>query len=113
MLLAIALGLMIVWYGPDAWRGEATRAIDQATSRVPRFEVDLNTAPWPELAQLPGIGETVARRIVERRTQHGPFESIEQLREVSGIGAKTLDKIRPWIVAGPVDATSTSSAGPR
>lgn len=39
-----------------------------------------------ELAQLPGIGEELARRIVEYRAENGPFEAVEEIMEVSGIG---------------------------
>jgi competence protein ComEA len=62
------------------------------------FRVDINTAAWPELAELPGIGETLARRIVESREQQGPFESLEDLDRVPGIGPKTLAELRPLLV---------------
>lgn len=52
--------------------------------------VDLNSATVEELAQLPGIGEELAGRIVEYREANGPFESIEELMEVSGIGEGKL-----------------------
>lgn len=48
--------------------------------------LDLNTATAEELAGLPGIGEELARRIVEYRAEHGAFQSIEDIMEVSGIG---------------------------
>ena len=48
--------------------------------------LDLNAATAEELAQLPGIGEELARRIVEYRESSGPFETAEQLMEVPGIG---------------------------
>lgn len=49
--------------------------------------LDLNTAAAEELEELPGIGAELARRIVEYRTEHGPFETVEDIMEVSGIGA--------------------------
>lgn len=48
--------------------------------------VDLNTATVADLDALPGIGPVLAQRIVDWRTEHGRFESVEQLREVTGIG---------------------------
>ena len=48
--------------------------------------LNLNAASPEELAQLPGIGEELARRIVEYRESSGPFETAEQLMEVPGIG---------------------------
>lgn len=62
-----------------------------------RFEVDVNQADWPELSLLPGIGEVVARRIVEYRKQHGPFKKIEDLLKVPGIGPQTLSRIQPFV----------------
>ena len=59
---------------------------------VPDFPpLDLNTAPAEELAKLPGIGEALAERIVSYREEHGPFETVEELMEVSGIGQGKLD----------------------
>ena len=48
--------------------------------------LDLNDASAEELTELPGIGRELARRIVAYREEHGPFESVEELMEVSGIG---------------------------
>ena len=56
--------------------------------------VDLNTAPAEELAELPGIGEALAARIVAYRAENGPFETPEDLIKVSGIGKKKLEDIR-------------------
>lgn len=63
--------------------------------------VDLNTAGVDELTTLPGIGESLAKRIVDYRTEHGPFESPEALMEVSGIGEKKMEELRDYVtVAG-------------
>mgnify|MGYP000152415423 FL=1 len=59
--------------------------------------VDLNTAGIEDLATLPGIGEGLAKRIVDYRTEHGPFEGPEGLMEVSGIGEKKLEELRDYI----------------
>lgn len=83
--------------------------IDEAPPLSARFEVDINSADWPELAQLPDVGETLARRIVESRAVDGPFADLGDLRRVRGIGPKTLERIRPHLrqlpdrgtVAGP------------
>ena len=52
--------------------------------------LDLNTATAEELASLPGIGETLAERIVAYREANGDFAGVEELLEVSGIGEKKL-----------------------
>ncbi|MEV4242954.1 ComEA family DNA-binding protein [Streptosporangium canum] len=56
--------------------------------------LDLNTATPEQLEQLPGVGEVLARRIVEYRDGHGGFRTVEQLREVSGIGDRKYAEIR-------------------
>lgn len=61
--------------------------------------IQLNTANPRELADLPGIGDKTARRIVDHRTEHGPFPSVESLSEVRGIGRKTVEKLRPFVAA--------------
>lgn len=66
------------------------RATDGAASDVP---VSLGTATVEQLAGLDGIGPTLAERIVERRQALGGFASIDQLREVEGIGEKRLEAL--------------------
>jgi len=56
--------------------------------------VDINTASARELELLPGIGEVLARRIIDFRKAHGPFKSLEGLLKVNGIGAKKLAALR-------------------
>jgi len=48
--------------------------------------LDLNMATMEQLQTLPGVGEELAARIVAYRKDHGPFETVEQIMEVSGIG---------------------------
>lgn len=76
------------------------------------FLVDINRATWVEWMQLENIGEATARKIVADRQQRGPFRSIEELRRVSGIGPKTLEKIRPYLTCSdcpaPVDLEAAS-----
>jgi competence protein ComEA len=59
--------------------------------------LNVNTASATELEALSGIGEVLAATIVEYRTQNGPFASVEDLMDVSGIGPATLDEIRDQI----------------
>lgn len=59
--------------------------------------LNVNTASAHELEALPGIGPALAVRIVDDRTEHGPFKSIEDLDRVRGIGPKTLERLRPFI----------------
>ena len=71
--------------------------------------VNINSASAEELAAaLPGIGPSKAQGIIEWREQHGPFRTIDQLLEVSGIGPRTLENIRPYVRLG--DSLSKRSA---
>jgi competence protein ComEA len=59
--------------------------------------VDLNTATLAALDTLPGVGPVLAQRILDWRAQHGRFSSVDELGEVSGIGDKLLEQIRPKV----------------
>lgn len=61
---------------------------------VPAGPVNLNTATADQLDVLPGVGPTTAAAIVAHREQHGPFQSIDQLGDVHGIGPAKLDALR-------------------
>ena len=59
--------------------------------------INVNTASATELEALPGIGEVLAATIVQYRTENGPFTSVDQLEDVSGIGPATLEDIRDLV----------------
>ena len=59
-----------------------------------RQKISLNSAPRDVMMQLPGVGETIANRIIEGR----PYKSIDSLIEVHGIGVKKLKQIRPFLI---------------
>jgi competence protein ComEA len=59
--------------------------------------VNVNTATAEELARLPGIGDAKARAILDYRKEKGAFKSVEQLREVKGIGDAALERLRPHL----------------
>jgi competence protein ComEA len=59
--------------------------------------LDLNKATVADLDALPGIGPVLAQRIVDHRTAHGPFASVEQLDDVSGIGPAVYAELAPRV----------------
>lgn len=64
--------------------------------------INLNTATKEELVALPGIGPAKAQAILDHRSAHGPFKSVEQLKDVKGIGAKRFEKLKGELtVVGP------------
>jgi competence protein ComEA len=96
-LVAAALAAMAGWWASHGgWRGGQIE-IDRAEPLAARFEVDINAADWPELLLLPGVGPTLAHRIVDSRQAAGPFADHEDLRRVRGIGPKTLEQLRPYL----------------
>lgn len=62
--------------------------------------LDLNQATAADLDGLPGIGPVLAKRIVDYRQAHGPFKKIDDLEQVSGIGPKKLEKLKPRVFIG-------------
>jgi len=60
-------------------------------------KVNINTATAEELSTLPGIGPTKAQSIIDYRTTNGPFQSIEDIKKVKGIGDATFEKLKDKI----------------
>lgn len=111
LVVLALLGMGLWWWaqaGSEGWLVD----IDQAPPLEAHFQVDLNKASWPEMAQLPGIGPTLAQRIVEYRAVHGPFQTHEELTKVRGIGQKTLERIRPYLLPLPSDCPRPNLASP-
>jgi competence protein ComEA len=66
----------------------------------PTAKVNINTASVEQLTTLPGVGPTLAARIVEHRQKAGAFRSTQELMTVKGIGEKNLAKIEAWLTVG-------------
>lgn len=76
---------------------DASQNSQQPDSLLEGERIPINTADVQELDRLPGIGPTKAQAIVDYRTEHGPFQSTDQLLEVSGIGEATLEGLLDYI----------------
>ncbi|HEY9855312.1 MAG TPA: ComEA family DNA-binding protein [Stenomitos sp.] len=68
-----------------------------AAASRPASPFDLNTATAEQLDSLPGIGPSIAGDIVGYRKQHGRFRSLDELREVAGIGESRLRRLKPLL----------------
>lgn len=81
-----------------------------ATIVRPLLAVDINRASAEELAILPGIGPVAAAAIVESRNADGPFLAVGDLERVHGIGPKTIEAVRPYLLRLAEDAEIAAPA---
>ena len=115
VLLFAALACMSAWIVYQSLY-EPQIDIDEAAPLAADFKLDVNQASWAELAVLPGIGQKLAQAIVAYREQTGPFEQVEDLLEVRGIGPAKLAKLQPYLTplprAAQAENTVTESVQP-
>lgn len=76
---------------------DADASVQEREAEAETELVNINTADQAELESLPGVGAVRAAAILEYRRENGPFQSIEDLLEVDGIGEKTMDKLRDFV----------------
>ena len=106
-LTALFLALLLALFLRDRAALSAAPVTVETENAVPQESflpdvspLDVNSASAEELAGLPGIGEVLAQRIVDYRTANGPFEAVEDLLSVSGIGEKRLTELEGRITIG-------------
>lgn len=101
-LTLVLLSLLVIRLFRPLVLGEAIAVEPQRVAQVQQ-QVDPNTASWAELSRLPGVGESLAKRIVTHREEQrarrdGPiFRRPEDLTAVKGVGPKTLERITPGL----------------
>ena len=107
LLAVLALGLL-------AWRGYGMSRWSLRPAPIAREEwvspIDLNQAQRADLRTIPGIGEKLADRIVGHREANGPYTSLEDLRQVSGIGPATLTRLRAHLRIDPAPVVRGAGA---
>lgn len=69
--------------------------------KLPNHQINLNTATLRQLEELPGVGPSMAHRILAFREKSGPFERVQDLLALRGIGEKRFEKIRPYVYVKP------------
>ena len=90
---------------PAGLRETARRAAQLARPLLPGERIDLDRADVSEITRLPRVGPALAQRIVAWRSEHGPFGSLGRLDSVSGIGAKLLEAIQPFVSFSGIPAS--------
>lgn len=99
--MAVLLAVGLVWWVVAGGMSGRLVNVERQPTLEYQFLVDVNTATWPELAQLPEVGEILARRIVEVRETRGPFRTQKDLLEVGGIGRLKLARMAPHLLPLP------------
>ena len=89
--------LIVLLFGLLAFRGYGNGIGAKPTQSTQPALTDLNRADRAQLEQVPGIGPGLAKRIDDHRRVNGPFRSVEELRQIRGIGTATLDKVRAFL----------------
>lgn len=92
VLAILVISAVVLAITRPAWRFEAH------PDPLPDMRLDLNSASADELRVLPGIGPNLSERIVADRNGNGPFASIDELQRVYGIGERTIEAIRPYVL---------------
>jgi len=103
IVLGLLVGLLVyvmVWLYCLEFGKINVAKISENPVRNLSYQVDLNNAPTSELLQLPGIGVTLAERIVEYREQVEPYQDVADLIKIQGIGIKKRESAIPYVYIG-------------
>lgn len=76
---------------------ERPRGVEYTIAYDNEGRLDINMATAEELDTIKGIGKSTAEKIIKYREEHGPFDAIEELANVSGIGTQTIEEMRESI----------------
>ncbi|HWQ43944.1 MAG TPA: helix-hairpin-helix domain-containing protein [Desulfosporosinus sp.] len=79
----------------------STNGVSAVSVGVGSVKININTAGAAELDKLPGVGPALTERILQYRSEHGPFARPEDLKNVSGIGTKTYEKMASQVTVSP------------
>ena len=105
LFAVVACGTIRLWTGSQNAGGRV---------EVAGLRIDINHADVATLELLPGIGPTVASRIVEEREAGGHFKDVDDVaRRVKGVGPKLSERMRPYVVFGTGTSVSESSGSLR
>lgn len=99
----VSAGFLIEKLEKDAFVVEVAAGGDgeyiSDSEQVVNGKININSASETELVKLNGIGPALAKRIIKYRSEHGPFETTEEVMKVQGISGKKYEEIRDFICA--------------
>lgn len=94
LLVCVLLVLNVVNYSRMVRTGQSMQLVVETAAQ----RISVNAAGLEEFVDLPGIGPVLADRIIKYRLRKGGFESLEELKNVKGVGDKVFEKILPYIM---------------
>lgn len=100
----LAADSLVVQSLSDSTDGSSSASTQQQPSA--KHPINVNTASPKALEALPGIGPALSERIATYRSTQRPFQRVEELKRVSGIGPKTLSALRPMVQVSGADSTA-------
>ena len=101
-LVWLALVCLLVAAASQQLRASKAPSLDEA--KTTNVKLDLNKAAAHDFALLPGVGPVLANRLVEHRIENGRYDTVDELREVKGVGERTLQRLQPWVFVESQDA---------
>ena len=97
LVFVLLIVVLVAINAVSAFRRQGLRRSTALIVAQGRIQLSLNSVSVVDLCDLPGIGPVLAERIVKYREQKGPFQSLEELKEVKGIGDKLYSRVSPYL----------------
>lgn len=91
----------------------AAAVADEAAAVAPAGVVNINTADVAQLRNLPRVGEKLAQRIIDYRSEHGPFRKTTDLMQVKGVGDKMFESLSPYLAVDGKTTLTSKVSSPR
>ncbi|MGJ8454123.1 ComEA family DNA-binding protein [Pseudothermotoga sp. U03pept] len=97
IFLAFVGLLIILGFALEKNYGKTEESQHVVARKTVEFPIDVNSASYEDLLEIPGIGPAKAKAVIQFREQNGPFATVDDLTKVSGIGRVTVQRIAPYV----------------